>query len=104
MEETDVNYYTDSIVKTDIQVLYQDREDHLSGIEIVLGDVLVRTQVTKYKKTKYSTHESIGAAAVRLGEELKPSERVEEVDPKSALSAFLRNWMRTSHGERSESS
>ncbi len=69
VEETDVNYYTDSIVKTDIQVLYRDREEHLSGVDVVLCDVLVRTQVTKYKKIKYGTHESIGYGDIFLPEE-----------------------------------
>jgi DEAD/DEAH box helicase domain-containing protein len=69
VEETRVNYYTDSIVKTDIKVLHRDSMDVLFGIRAVTGDILVRSQVAKYKKLKYRTHENIGYGDVNLPEE-----------------------------------
>jgi len=53
VEESSTNFYTDSIVKTDIKVLQEDDRINKFGSEIVIGDVLVRNEVTKYKKIKY---------------------------------------------------
>lgn len=69
VEESDVNFYTDAIVKTDLKVLHQDQDCISAGIKIALGDVLVRTQVAKYKKIKYRTHENIGYGNISLPEE-----------------------------------
>jgi len=71
VEETTANYYTDSIVKTDIQLLAEDRREPLgeagaARIELALGDVLVRTQATKYKKLKFQTHENVGYGEIDL--------------------------------------
>jgi DEAD/DEAH box helicase domain-containing protein len=60
VETADTDYYTDSIVKTDIKVLQQDQEGTAAGVRTVLGDILVRTQATKFKKLKYHTHENVG--------------------------------------------
>jgi DEAD/DEAH box helicase domain-containing protein len=66
VEDTDVNYYTDSIVKTDIKVLEQDSRQSTAGMETVIGDILVRTQATKFKKLKFGTHENIGYGEIDL--------------------------------------
>ena len=66
VEETTANYYTDSIVKTDIQMLAEDRREKIAALEIALGDVLVRTQATKYKKLKFQTHENVGYGEIDL--------------------------------------
>jgi DEAD/DEAH box helicase domain-containing protein len=66
VESTDVNYYTDSIVKTDIKVLQQDSRESTAGMEAAIGDILVRTQATKYKKLKFGTHENIGYGEIDL--------------------------------------
>ncbi|MBN2050845.1 MAG: DEAD/DEAH box helicase [Spirochaetales bacterium] len=62
----DVNFYTDTIVKTDIKVLHEDHRELTAGAGVLLGDVLVRTQVTKYKKLKFRTHENLGYGDVFL--------------------------------------
>ncbi|MBN1696834.1 MAG: DEAD/DEAH box helicase [Spirochaetales bacterium] len=69
VEESKVNYYTDSIVKTDIKVLHCDREEDRYNIRFVIGDILVRTQVTKFKKLKFKTHENIGYGEINLAAE-----------------------------------
>lgn len=69
VEEADLNYYTDSIVKTDIKLLQNDAEDISNTCRTIMGDVLVRSQVTKYKKLKFSTHENIGYGDIYLPEE-----------------------------------
>ncbi|MBN1835777.1 MAG: DEAD/DEAH box helicase [Spirochaetales bacterium] len=66
VESTEVNYYTDSIVKTDIKLLEEDARERRSGMEAAIGDILVRTQATKYKKLKFGTHENIGYGEIDL--------------------------------------
>jgi len=69
VEESDVNYYTDALVRTDIKLLSKDSEEERDGVAVVVGDVLVRSQVTKYKKLKFQTHENIGYGDIALPEE-----------------------------------
>jgi DEAD/DEAH box helicase domain-containing protein len=66
VEEADTDYWTDSIVKTDIKVLSEDEERRVAGLRAVLGDILVRTQATKFKKLKYHTNENIGYGDIDL--------------------------------------
>jgi DEAD/DEAH box helicase domain-containing protein len=66
VETADTDYYTDSITKTDIKVLHQDEEKPAAGVRAVLGDILVRTQATKFKKLKYHTHENVGYGDITL--------------------------------------
>jgi DEAD/DEAH box helicase domain-containing protein len=75
VREADVNYFTDGLVKTDIKVLSEDEHTTQmqsqtgAALEVVVGDVLVRTQVSKYKKIKFHSHENIGYGDIDLGEE-----------------------------------
>lgn len=69
VEQSSLNYYTDSIVKTDIKLLQKDGTVKKAGAVLVIGDVLVRSQVAKYKKLKFSTHENIGYGEIFLPEE-----------------------------------
>jgi DEAD/DEAH box helicase domain-containing protein len=69
VREADVNYFTDGLVKTDIKVLTEDEKVSFAGGQGVLGDVLVRSQVTKFKKLRFRTHENIGFGDVTLPEE-----------------------------------
>ncbi len=69
VEEVEVNYYTDAIVKRDLKVLLQDEETEDSLFRIVVGDILVRSQVTKFKKIRFNSHETIGYGELSLPEE-----------------------------------
>ncbi|MDR1930993.1 MAG: DEAD/DEAH box helicase [Treponema sp.] len=71
VRETDVNYFTDGLVKTDIKVLSEDEEflPGQGGAGGILGDVLVRSQVSKFKKIRFHTHENIGYGDIDLSEE-----------------------------------
>jgi DEAD/DEAH box helicase domain-containing protein len=69
VEETGGNYYTDSIVKSDIKVLHKDREELSADMKVAIGDILVRSQVAQFKKLKYKTHENVGYGDVSLPEE-----------------------------------
>jgi len=69
VREAEVNYFTDGLVKTDIKVLTEDENFTYCGAEGVLGDVLVRSQVAKFKKIRFHTHENIGYGDISLPEE-----------------------------------
>ncbi|MCF6334609.1 MAG: DEAD/DEAH box helicase [Spirochaetales bacterium] len=69
VEESDLNYYTDSVVKTDIKLLHRDMEKDISGCGTIIGDVLVRSRVSGYKKLKFTSHENIGYGDIFLPEE-----------------------------------
>jgi DEAD/DEAH box helicase domain-containing protein len=68
VEESTVNYYTDSILKTDIKVLEVDEEESQLGVNLISCDILVRSEVSKYKKIKFQTHENIGYGDIFLPE------------------------------------
>ncbi len=69
VEESNVNYYTDSIIKTDIKLLHKDKKMENGEAQLLLGDILVRNTVAKYKKLKFKTHENIGYGDINLPEE-----------------------------------
>jgi len=73
VEEADVNYFTDALVKTDIKTLLED-ETYACGPDgaagrAVLADVLVRSQAAKFKKIRFHTHENIGYGNIDLPED-----------------------------------
>ncbi len=69
VEATSVNYFTDALVKRDIKVLEEDRSLSDGGCRQVVGDILVRTQVAKFKKLKFHSHENVGYGDISLPEE-----------------------------------
>jgi DEAD/DEAH box helicase domain-containing protein len=69
VEEKETNFYTDAVVKRDIKVLLEDGERAVAGIKLTLADVLVRTEVAKFKKLRFNTHENIGFGEINLPEE-----------------------------------
>ncbi len=69
VNKSDLNYYTDAIVKTDIKLLERDTDKAIPGASVTEGDVLVRKQVAKFKKIKYGTHENIGYGEIFIPEE-----------------------------------
>lgn len=69
VEQREVNFYTDAVVKTDLKVLHEDSRTKGPGCTLILGDVLVRSQVSRFKKLKFHTHENIGYGEVAMPEE-----------------------------------
>lgn len=69
VERTEVNYFTDALVKLDLKVLTEDerRESRIGAIGV--GDVLVRSIVAKFKKIRFASHENIGYGEIDLPEE-----------------------------------
>lgn len=59
------DYFTESVVRTDIRLLHRD-DDTGSARELVLGDILVRTQPTGFRKIRYHTHERVGRGDIHL--------------------------------------
>jgi len=57
VREAEVNYFTDGLKKTDIKVLTEDEKIEAPSHEMVLSDVLVRWQVTKFKKIRFRDNE-----------------------------------------------
>lgn len=96
VEEADVNYFTDALVKTDIKQLSEDesREYPAAGggaaALSVLGDVLVRSQAAKFKKIRFHTHENIGYGDIDLPEEEVQTRSLAFLFPSSTTAgAFL---------------
>jgi len=69
VREHTVDYYTDGVKKIDIKVLTEDENISGDKWEGVLSDVLVRSQMTKFKKIKFITEENIGHGEINLPEE-----------------------------------
>jgi DEAD/DEAH box helicase domain-containing protein len=72
VSESDVNFFTDGIVKTDIKVLTEDEDFLIASSPLargILGDIMVRSQATKFKKFRFHTHENIGYGDVDVPEE-----------------------------------
>ena len=66
VEEREVNYYTDAVVKTDIKVLSEDVRGESAGHGWVLSDILVRSEAEKFKKLRFHTHENVGYGDIHL--------------------------------------
>jgi len=67
VSETDSDYYTDAIAKTDLKVL--DILEKKEGRYYTnYGEVAVTTVVTAFKKVKFFTHENVGMGKVYLPE------------------------------------
>ncbi len=67
VSETDSDYYTDAIAKTDLKVLdiLENREGRYHSF---YGEVAVTTVATSFKKVKFFTHENVGMGKIYLPE------------------------------------
>jgi DEAD/DEAH box helicase domain-containing protein len=73
VERRSLEYWTDSIVKTDLEVLTEDERGWAGSpgalpgpFAYSLGDVLVRSQAEKFKKLRFHTHENVGYGEIHL--------------------------------------
>jgi len=82
--EKEVDYWTDAVVKTDIEVLTEDERFPigLTLAECVLGDILVRSQAEKFKKLRFHSHENIGYGDISLPPEEMQTRAVAIIFPK----------------------
>lgn len=58
-------YFTEAVARTDIRLLHWDEETR-AACRLALGDILVRTQPTGFRKIRYHTHERIGRGGIDL--------------------------------------
>ncbi len=66
VQEVKVNYYTDAITKTDIEVLNVDSSDSCGKYKKHYCSVSIKTVIPKFKKIKFLTHENIGYGEINL--------------------------------------
>jgi DEAD/DEAH box helicase domain-containing protein len=90
--EKDVDYWTDSVVKTDIEVLTEDAfgvlgPEGASGVRArwVIGDVLVRSQAEKFKKLRFHSHENVGYGQISLPPEEMQTRAVALIFPEGTI-------------------
>jgi DEAD/DEAH box helicase domain-containing protein len=67
VSETDSDYYTDAIAKTDLKVL-DILENRKGNFDTFYGEVAVTTVATAFKKVKFFTHENVGMGKIYLPE------------------------------------
>jgi len=90
VEASDADYWTDSIVKRDIALLTEDSVESYSQFRLILGDILVRSQVEKYKKLRFNTHENIGYGEMwQEPEEMQTRSLMMVIYPQSQSAQFL---------------
>ena len=93
VERKDVDYWTDAVVKTDLEVLTEDEcsspgQSMLFGYAV--GDVLVRSQAEKFKKLRFHTQENVGFGEIFLPPEEMQTRALMLLFPKeSAAGSFL---------------
>lgn len=68
IRRVDVGYYTDADLQVSLRVLAKDKTDEQYAPARVLGEVLVTSMVTLFKKMKFDTHENLGFGPVDLPE------------------------------------
>lgn len=68
VKEVKVNYYTDAITKTEIEVLQVDKSEPESNYKKNYCNVSIKTIVPKFKKIKFLSHENIGFGDINLPE------------------------------------
>lgn len=69
VEGKNVNYYTDSISRYELEVLRTLDEKNKNLFSIFHLEVLIRRNTPKFKKIKFGTHENIGFGEIHLPEE-----------------------------------
>lgn len=91
IRQVDVGYYTDADLNVSLRVLEKDREDNDSSPPRALGEVLVTSMVTLFKKMKYDTHENLGFGPVDLPEMEMMTSACWWVLPSTVASSFTQD-------------
>ncbi len=66
LKPTSVDYYTQARQKVKVEEKRQIKTQSIPGASISLGEILVTTQVTDYRKVRWFTHENLGSGEVNL--------------------------------------
>ena len=93
VERKNVDYWTDAVVKTDLEVLTEDEHsDPAASTRFgwAVGDVLVRSQAEKFKKLRFHTQENVGFGEIYLPPEEMQTRALILLFPEgSAAGSFL---------------
>jgi DEAD/DEAH box helicase domain-containing protein len=66
LKTTSVDYYTQARQKVKVEEKRRIKTQSISGASKSLGEILVTTQVTDYRKVRWFTHENLGGGEVNL--------------------------------------
>jgi DEAD/DEAH box helicase domain-containing protein len=66
LQAVDVDYYTQPLSETTVQLLEKLEEDQTRGATKSCGEIAVTTRVTGFRKVKWFTHEQLGVGEVLL--------------------------------------
>lgn len=66
LQQTDVDYYTQARRQTQVEEKQLLQDEPITGAHKSLGEILVTTQVTGYRKIRWFTHEFLGGGEVDL--------------------------------------
>ncbi len=90
VEQADGNYFTEAVVQSELRILQRDLEREAAGLYLLLGDILVRREATKFKKLRFRTHENLGYGDIDLPpEEMHTRALVLCFPPATAAGAWL---------------
>ena len=90
VEQADGNYFTEAVVQSELRILQREREREGAGLYLLLGDILLRREATKFKKLRFRTHENLGYGEIDLPpEEMHTRALVLCFPPATAAGAWL---------------
>ena len=90
VEPADGSYFTEAVVQSELKILRRDLEREGAGLYLLLGDILLRREATKFKKLRFRTHENLGYGEIDLPpEEMHTRALVLCFPPATAAGAWL---------------
>lgn len=90
VEQADGNYFTEAVVQSELRILHRDLECEGAGLYLLLGDILLRREATKFRKLRFRTHENLGCGEIDLPpEEMHTRALVLCFPPATAAGAWL---------------
>ena len=90
VEPADGSYFTEAVVQSELKILQRDLEREGAGLYLLLGDILLRREATKFKKLRFRTHENLGYGDIDLPpEEMHTRALVLCFPPATAAGAWL---------------
>ena len=90
VEPADGSYFTEAVVQSELKILQRDLEREGAGLHLLLGDILLRREATKFRKLRFRTHENLGYGEIDLPpEEMHTRALVLCFPPATAAGAWL---------------
>ncbi|RKL61946.1 DUF1998 domain-containing protein [Thermoanaerobacteraceae bacterium SP2] len=66
VRKVDVDYYTDANLAVEIKVLEEFKQESGGNFQKYMGEVMVTSLATMFKKIKFFTHENVGSGPIHL--------------------------------------